>query len=213
MHALIQKAFEALAFVVRAIGDILKAEWKIPLVTAFYSHITNGSPLTILDVLSLVIAIPTTTIFEPPARERRQGSLSQLEKSVEDKCNCSLPQFCGTTTKGSPANTSDKGSVVGARDAMSEWKGFLAWSTAFAEYGYWGLSAINDVLPPENVPLPSDEIRAKVTLGFECAAACFSFPWLHCTIRGTELEVYATLQSPPVLRTLPGCSIRSWVLS
>ena len=176
VHALIQKAFEALALVVRAIGDILKAEWKIPLVTAFYSHITNGSPLTILDVLSLVIAIPTTTIFKL-LRVKDGKAPFPTQKSVEDFKKLFTPAILRNNYKGITTNAGDiEDEALSVGDAMSEWKGFLAWSTAFAEYGYWGLSAINDVLPP-NVPLPSDEIRAKVTLGFECAAACFSFPW------------------------------------
>jgi hypothetical protein len=176
VRALIQKAFEALALVVRAVGEILKAEWKIPLVTAFYSHITNGSPLTILDVLSLVIAIPTTTIFKL-LRVKDGKAPFPDQQSVEDFKRLFTSAILRNNYKGNTTNADDiEAEALTFGNAMSEWKGFLAWSTAFAEYGYWSLSALNDVLPP-NVPLPSDEIRGKVTLGFECAAACFSFPW------------------------------------
>lgn len=177
VHALIQKAFEALAIVVRALGEILKAEWKIPFVTAFYSHITNGSPLTILDVLSLVIAIPTTTIFKL-LRLNEGKAPFPTQQSVADFKRLFTSATLRNNFRGSSTNDVDiEDEALTFGDAMSHWKAFLAWSTACAELGYWVFSGINDVLPP-NVPLPSDEIRAKFTVGFEIAAASFSCPWI-----------------------------------
>ncbi len=180
VHDLINKAFDALASIVLFMEDFLNAEWEIPFVTAFYRYITTdpshpkGSPLKIQDLLSLVIAIPTTTIYKI-----LKGKAPFPDKdSVEAFSNSITAETMLNNFKGNDTKAGDiVGEALSLGDPMSGWKAFLALGTAFAELGYWGMSALNDVLPP-NVSLPGDEIRAKVTLGFECAAGCFSFPWI-----------------------------------
>lgn len=179
VQALIDKAFDALASIVKFVQDFLKAEWDIPFVTAFYRFITtdaghpDGSPLTLLDLLSLVIAIPTTTLFKILKGKSPFPDKTRVESFESSFTSATmLNNFKGSTSKA--GNVEAEAASLG--DPMSVWKGFLASSTAMAELGYWLLSGVNDILPP-NVPAPGDEARAKFTLGLECAASFFSFPW------------------------------------
>ena len=177
VHALVNKALDALATVVSLIKDFLVKEWDIPFVTAFYRWITtdanhpNGSPLSVLDVLSLVIAIPVTTIYKITNNKAPfpdQQSLNDFKGLFN--ANQMLANFKKSLNRDEAANE------VALGDPMSAWKGFLAWSTASAAFFGWASSAVSDIMPP-NQPFPGDEALGKITLGFECAASFFSFPW------------------------------------
>lgn len=179
VHDLIQKAFNALAAVVNSIQDFLKAEWDIPFVTTFYRYITtdadhpNGSALTLLDLLSLVIAIPGTTLFKilkgkSPFADK--DSVDAFKKSFTS--STMLNNFNGTATNA--GNVEIEASSLG--DPLSDWKACVACCTAMSELGYWLFSSSLDVWPPY-ASFPGSEILAKTTLGFECAASFFSFPW------------------------------------
>jgi hypothetical protein len=180
VHDLINNAFNALASIVQFIDGFLKDEWNIPLVSAFYRFITTdadhpkGSPLTLIDLLSLAIAIPGTTLFKilkGKAPFPKPESVNAFKDSFS--AETMLANFKRNTSN------ADQGVVEPASlgDPLSDWKAGIACCTAMSELGYWLFSAALDVKPPELPSYPGEEILAKTTLGFECAASFFSFPW------------------------------------
>jgi hypothetical protein len=183
VHDLIDKAFNALASLVTSIQDFLMEEWEIPFVTAFYRHITtdadhpNGSALTFLDLISLVIAIPSTTLYKilhgkPPF------PASPGRPSVQDFTSSFTAQTMLDNFKGSATSADNmEGEVSSLGEPMVTFKSITGFCTAFAELCYWMMRGLNDASNPIRDPLPGGEARAKITLGFELASSCFSFPW------------------------------------
>ncbi len=172
VQLLIDAAFEALAAIVGWIREFLVKEWDIPFVTALYSFITKGSPLTVLDLLSLVIAIPATTFYKIVKNKAPFPDDASVDtfKSLFN-ANTMLANFKKSLT----------GSAVMAEEAllgnaMAAWKAFLADCTGFAELLGWVVSAVMDIAPP-TVAVPGEELLNKWELGLEVAAIAFSFPW------------------------------------
>ena len=55
---------DAATALVKAVRDLLTHGWEIPLVTDFYQHIAKGEPLSIMNVMALVIAVPATAVYK-----------------------------------------------------------------------------------------------------------------------------------------------------
>jgi len=66
---------------VTKVGDLINAEIEIPIFTWLYKLITKGHALTLIDAISLIIAIPTTIFAKlitgkaPPSFENMDGKL------------------------------------------------------------------------------------------------------------------------------------------
>ncbi|MFD1674520.1 hypothetical protein [Alicyclobacillus fodiniaquatilis] len=56
--------FGVVQSIIQEFKNILNQEIQIPLITDLYHWATNGSPLTLLDTISLVVAIPTTILYK-----------------------------------------------------------------------------------------------------------------------------------------------------
>jgi len=56
--------FGALQALVSAIRSLLAARWNIPFVSDLYRTVTNGSELTMLDLIALILAVPTTVLYK-----------------------------------------------------------------------------------------------------------------------------------------------------
>jgi hypothetical protein len=79
---------EVVKLVVDAIKDILNVEWKIPLIAPLYADITGGAKLTLLDLISLLAAIPATALYkqatnEAPFTESVAKALTQTKNMDE----------------------------------------------------------------------------------------------------------------------------------
>ncbi len=64
LKAVVEILFGVIETVVQSIIDLIKKEIKIPFINEFYKFISGGSNISILDVLSLVMAIPTTIFYK-----------------------------------------------------------------------------------------------------------------------------------------------------
>jgi hypothetical protein len=173
VQALIDAALDAIEGVIRGILDVLAKEWDLPFVTAFYSYITNGSQLSVINLLSLMIAIPATVLYKIVKNKAPfpdEKSVNTFKSSFDSrKMLSSFKQsFAGSAV-------TNEAALLG-NGFLDFWKGMLAWCTAYAEGFGWVLSGIGDMAPP-NIAYPGEESMNKVTLGFEFAASIFSFPW------------------------------------
>jgi hypothetical protein len=182
VHDLINKAFEALKFAVKTVQGFLIENWDIPFVTALYRHITkdsehpNGSPLNLLDLLSLVIAIPTTTLYKIVKGTAPFPNKESLEayKRAFTSANL-LKNFKGVASEADPA-----GGEVASLDGT--FKPYHVTATAITQALFWFASGANDILPapiPPLIEVPGGTARAWCVLGFEGAAALLSCPWIY----------------------------------
>ncbi len=64
VEALVQGMLEAVKLIVDGIRALLNTEWRIPLITPLYHAITDGSKLTLIDLASLLAAIPATVLYK-----------------------------------------------------------------------------------------------------------------------------------------------------
>jgi hypothetical protein len=61
---------EAAKFIVSKIKDVMNTRWNIPLITPLYEDIiAPGSKLTLLDLISLLVAIPGTIVYKIATNE------------------------------------------------------------------------------------------------------------------------------------------------
>lgn len=75
---------EAVKLAVSAVKEMLNVEWNIPLISPLYAEITGGSNLTLLDLASLLTAIPATVLYklgmnEAPFSDSVAGALTQTK--------------------------------------------------------------------------------------------------------------------------------------
>jgi hypothetical protein len=181
IHDLIDKTFEALKSAVQTLQGFLIDNWDIPFVTAFYSYITTdsehdkGSPLNLLDLISLVIAIPSTTLFkimEGTAPFPNKESVEAFKKAFTSAKL--LKNFKGSASEAD----NNEGEVASLDDPI--FKRYLVAATASSQFLFWFVSGVNDSLPPPIPPyveIPGGTARAWCAVGFEGAAALFSCPW------------------------------------
>ncbi len=64
MQSLVDTLMDAAASLVLSVRNTLNKPWNIPFVSQFYAVISNGDELTTLDLISLIMAIPTTILYK-----------------------------------------------------------------------------------------------------------------------------------------------------
>lgn len=62
-QSLVNALFDALNNALDALWGLLNEEWKIPFVSALYKKIA-GNPLSMLDLMSLIVAVPATVVYK-----------------------------------------------------------------------------------------------------------------------------------------------------
>lgn len=182
VKAVIAAAFDAVATIVKFIHEFLTAEWDIPFITAFYRYITTdaahpqGSALTLLDLLSLVIAIPTTVFYKVlkgNAPFPDEASKINFEKSFQTETI--FNSFTAGDTKGAPG-----GQVAALGDHFKNLNLAFGIAAAISNQCYWQISAVNDIIPP-NTPTPGAKLLALLEFAPELAGSFFGCPWFPWT--------------------------------
>lgn len=158
---------------VTSIKSLLNAEWKIPFVSDLYRLITNGSALTTLDLVSLVLAVPGTILYkalENAAPFPDGDSVMRFKTSLNAQRLLAATGLSPTTDRARNRVTDDP------------WTGFLPRDLALitgvlgsVSYFFYGaLTALGDGMPPESAP---PAIVSYVAYMFEAAAQLCSCPW------------------------------------
>src|SRR5205085_2709221 len=63
VRALVDAVFQAMPTIVANVQGVFNTPWNIPFVSQFYSFITEGSQLTTLDLICLILAIPVNSYY------------------------------------------------------------------------------------------------------------------------------------------------------
>jgi hypothetical protein len=170
--------------------EMLNEVWDIPFVSRFYTWLTatearpEGSKLTMVDLLALLVAIPSTAIYKFTNQGRAPFP---DEKSVTD--------FKSSFNAQTLLNASGFGSAAERRAALrtqplvpSTLGVLMGLSSGISTYFYGGLTAIIDLYPPSPGDKPPNQLPRKGigqpppallkwALGMEWAWQTFSCPW------------------------------------
>ena len=185
MIAGVQVVVDAVLQLVQAfltgIKSLLNEEWKIPFVSDFYSWLTDGSSLTLLDLLSLIVAIPATVLYKVmygkapfpddasvAAFKASFSSQTILNNSGLVKSPSAAP---AEATLGAKAEPQPAGQIL-----LS-----IGSCLSFSVYGL--LSAGMDVKPmtASGVVDPFIKTLTKIALTLEIAAQGLACPWIYGT--------------------------------
>jgi hypothetical protein len=156
--------------IIGAFQQMLNEAWNIPFVSAFYSWLTNGSTLTTIDLLALLIAIPATPLYkviEGVAPFPDDSSVTAFENSFTAQTMLQATGLGGSTGRAMAAG--DSGGILPPALATLT---AVAGGIAGTVYGW--LSALLDAIPKESPP-----IMSQVALCLESAWQVFTFPWFY----------------------------------
>jgi hypothetical protein len=134
----------------------LEAQIDIPVLSWLYPKISGGDPLTLLDVLSLMIAMPVTVLYKPVFGGANLDPPFTSEQ-VEQILNQPMPwpPIAGTTCVPSPGPKA----AVAAGDSWAGWAAFL---TALIAMGQAPCETANDFCTWEKTPAPALSITSII---------------------------------------------------
>lgn len=173
VQAVIDAMLKTVATLIAGLKTLMNAKWNIPFVSDLYRLITNGSDLTTLDLMSLVLAVPGTVLFkilQNKAPFPDQASVLRFKAAFNAD---TLLTATGLKPAGRQLLT----------QAEDGWSGCLPRDLALltgvlgsvAYFFYGSLTALGDIMPPEAGP---PAIVAYVALTLETAAQLCSCPWI-----------------------------------
>lgn len=161
------------------IKSVLNDQWDIPFVTAFYGWLTDGSQLTLLDLLCLILAIPATVLYKAmysAAPFPDDASVAAFEASFTAQ----------TMLSNSGLGASQTTALVGAApaalgDAKPFWQVLLSIGNLLSFAGYGLLSAAMDVKPMTGAHVidPLVKTLTKIALALEIVAQALACPWIY----------------------------------
>jgi hypothetical protein len=169
-----------------ALQQEFTAEWNIPFVTQFYAWLTNGSALSLADLSSLILAIPSTIIYKAmygAAPFPDQASVDQFKASFSAQTmltNSGLAQGAKDGKK-KAAIEAPAPVVPLSVEAQNSAQVLLGVSAAVSSFAYGFLSAAMDIKPTTGAGVvdPLVKVLTKFALGTEIYAQAAFCPWIY----------------------------------
>lgn len=163
---------------IAGIQSVLNEEWNIPFVTAFYAWLTDGSPLTLLDLLCLILAIPATVLYKAmysAAPFPDDASVDAFEASF------TAQTMLANSGLGASQTTALVRAAPAAGDPKAFWQILLSIGNCLSFAGYGLLSAVMDVKPMtgQHVIDPVVKTLTKIALSLEIIAQALACPWIY----------------------------------
>lgn len=173
VQAVIDAMLRTVATLIASLKTLMNAKWNIPFVSDLYRLITNGSELTTLDLMALVLAVPGTILFKVMQNQAPFPDEASVQRFKAAFNADMLLRATGLKPAGSQALATVGDGWTGClpRD-LALVTGVLG-SVAYFFYG--GLTALGDSMPPDAGP---PAIIAYVALTLETAAQLCSCPWI-----------------------------------
>ena len=168
-QAAVDALFGAVQDFIVILQDSLNETWDIPFVTQFY-HWLTGSDLSTLDLISLILAIPSTVLYKISTNESPfpdEASVDAFEASFNAQTMLQAAGFAPKSDGIAPAAQSN-GGILSDKAAL-----LLAYGTCTSKLCYGWLTAICDIVPEKNVP----KALSITTFVCEFTAQALSFPW------------------------------------
>ena len=162
------------------------SEWNIPFVTQFYAWLTNGSALTLADLSSLILAIPSTIIYKAmygAAPFPDQESVNQFKASFSAQTiltNSGLKQETQAGKKNDSIEAPLPTPPLSVK-ALNTAQTLLGVTAAVSSFSYGFLSAAMDLKPTTGAGVvdPLMKTMTKFALGSEIYAQAAYCPWIY----------------------------------
>jgi hypothetical protein len=158
------------------ITSLLNEEWDIPFVSQFYGWLTDGSSLTLLDLLSLIVAIPSTILFK---------ALNGAAPFPDDASVSAFKASFNSATMLSNSGLAPQGLAVAPRTLVAAGlpatQQLLAIGGCLSFWAYGFLTAAMDIRPSTGVGAvdPLTKTLTKVALACEIMAQAIACPWIY----------------------------------
>jgi hypothetical protein len=164
---------------VAGIQSTLNEQWDIPFVTAFYGWLTDGAPLTLLDLMCLILAIPATVLFKAmndAAPFPDDASVAAFEASFSAQTMLS-----NSGLGASQATALIRSAPAPVGDPKPAWQVLLSAAGFLSFAGYGLLSAAMDFKPMsgDHYVDPIVKTWTKIALGLEIVAQAAGCPWIY----------------------------------
>jgi hypothetical protein len=179
VRLVIDALFELIQAVVKILRDALNAEWDIPFVTQFYHWITDGSPLTTLDLIALIVAIPTTVFYKA-----LKGATPFPDGASVDAFKAAFNAQTMLAASGlGPKKKAARRPQAGVEDAAfggmfgTGWATFCAAGGMMAGFFSYGFSAVLDLADPLG-DKPAKWVTYTAFVA-ECIQQGCGFPWFY----------------------------------
>ncbi len=173
VQVVIDALLGAVQMIVAAIQTMLNEEWNIPVVSQLYSSIADGAALTTLDLVALMIAIPTTIVYKgefDAAPFPTQASVAAFKQSFNAQSMLAAVGFPPSASEiGAGVEPAPRDGIV--LPATSQRLLLVGSGVATAFYG--AFTGVANAWPPPASP----KILSKVNLVLESTSLVFGFPW------------------------------------
>ncbi|HEY0319870.1 MAG TPA: hypothetical protein VGC66_02760 [Pyrinomonadaceae bacterium] len=179
IRQLVNDLLDAFSAIVDAIGRALNAEWDIPFVTDLYSYVSEGSPLTALDLTSLIIAIPTTALYKITYKRApfpSEAAVEQFKSTLTAQAMLRAAGLNPASNSPVPRSKDEKPLSEGMKDYL----GFTSFLILFSYFTYAGATAIADFQMFSKEDAPATKIEAAcslVAIIAEGVILMLNFPW------------------------------------
>lgn len=139
---------------------LLQAPWDIPWVSDLYASVTDGGTLCVLDLLALVLAIPTTVLYKAwyqVAPFPSDADSTSFQTGFTTQSILSWSGMAGARPAAQALAAASPRGLAQAQQATAEGSQPSTWNTLFNVVGivnsffYGAVEAVTDIFPPDPV--------------------------------------------------------------
>jgi hypothetical protein len=197
VQAVVDAILQLVPQVIAGFQQTLNEQWNIPFVTQFYAWITGGSPLTLLDLLSLMIAVPATLLYKittGSAPFPDDASVATFEASFNAQTILANSGLGGNGAHAAPAAERSQALVAAEVDVLSAFRLLLQIAGTVSFWGFGLLSAKMDLRPTTDTGVVDPFIKTLtlLTVALESVAQGAACPWIYGADIG-RLYAYETM--------------------
>jgi hypothetical protein len=173
VQAVVDALFDAAKTLVTAVKAMLTEEWIIPFVSPFYSWLTNGQPLTMLNLITLIVAAPATILYKVLYQTTNApfpdtASVAAFRNSFNARTLLAAAGF---------GNAAERRAAANVREPVSPTAVGLIYLASGISTGVYGaLTAFIDGWLPPPAPKPPMALLWSAVF-FELAWQAFCCPW------------------------------------
>ncbi len=181
LQTIVDQLLQLLQTMMSAFTSALNEDWNVPILSPLFAHATSGMPMSTVNLISLVMAIPATVLYKAvydKAPFASDADLAAFESAWDAN---TLLRASGL--RGESAMGSQRALMRAARQGDARWTGLLPQGVApvvailgaVAAYFNAGISAVTDAVP-EGEHVEPLSICGFVTEVLGQAASC---PWFY----------------------------------
>ena len=181
LQTIVDQLLRLLQTMMGAFTSALNEDWNVPILSPLFAHATNGMPMSTVNLISLVMAIPATVLYKAVYNKAPFASDADLAAFENAWDANTLLRASGL--RGESAMGSQRALMRAAQLGDTSWTGLLPQGVApviailgaVAAYFNAGISAVTDAAPE------GDHIEPLSICGFvtEVLGQAASCPWFY----------------------------------